>query len=176
MAADLRNVYLTDVLSTFRTYKELGDRALGRIADDDLHAALDPESNSIAIIVTHLAGNLRSRFTDFLTTDGEKPGRNRDAEFEPADRLSREQLNRLWESSWTIALTTLAGLTAADLERSVTIRGETSTVVEALNRLVTHAAYHVGQIVYLAKHFAGPSWTSLSIPRRRRPVRGEGSR
>lgn len=165
--SDTKTVYLTDIVRTFQTYKKLGDGALAQTTDDDLHAQLDAESNSIAIIIKHLAGNLRSRFTAFLTTDLEKPNRNRDAEFEMPERSSRDEIVRWWESSWALALATLEGLQPADLERSVTIRGETFTVVEALNRLVTHAAYHVGQIVFLAKHFAGPNWRSLTIPKRK---------
>ena len=131
--------------------RRTGDGA-GR--DADLHTTIDPESNSVAIIVKHLAGNLRSRFSDFLTTDGEKPDRNRDGEFEMPDRASREEMLRWWESGWTIALTSIGSLTPADLDRTVTIRGESFLVVEQLNRLAAHAAYHVGQIVFLAKHFA----------------------
>jgi hypothetical protein len=156
---------LIDLVRTFRNYKALGDGALSQVSDADLHTLVDRDANSIAIIVKHLAGNLRSRFTDFLTTDGEKPDRDRDAEFEMAERVSRDDINRWWEEGWAIALRSLESLTPADLERTVTIRGEPFLVVEAVNRLATHAAYHVGQIVLLAKHFAGPKWRSLSIPK-----------
>ena len=156
---------LVDLVRTFRNYKALGDRALAQVSDGDLHTLIDGDANSIAVIVKHLAGNLRSRFTDFLTTDGEKPDRDRDAEFEMAERVSRDDINRWWEHGWAIALGSLESLTPADLERTVTIRGEPFLVVEAVNRLAAHAAYHVGQIVLLAKHFAGPEWKSLSIPK-----------
>jgi uncharacterized damage-inducible protein DinB len=138
---------------------------LSQISDADLHALIDSDANSIAIIINHLAGNLRSRFTDFLTSDGEKPDRDRDAEFDSPDGMSRHDLLRRWESGWAIALASVESLTPEDLERTVTIRGEPFLVVEALNRLATHAAYHVGQMVLLAKHFAGPGWKSLSIPK-----------
>ena len=157
--------YLVDLVRTFRNYKALGDGALSQVSDDNLHTLVDRDANSIAVIVKHLAGNLRSRFTDFLTTDGEKPDRDRDAEFEMADRVSRDEISGWWEEGWAIALASIESLTPGDLERTVTIRGEPFHVVEALNRLATHAAYHVGQIVLLAKHFAGPNWKSLSIPK-----------
>jgi hypothetical protein len=157
--------YLIDLVRTFRNYKALGDRALSQVPDADLHTLIDPDANSIAVIVKHLAGNLRSRFADFLTTDGEKPDRDRDAEFETLERAARAAVVGWWEDAWVIALASLASLTPDDLERTVTIRGEPFLVVEALNRLATHTAYHVGQIVLLAKHFAGPGWASLSIPK-----------
>ena len=158
--------YLQDVLRSFRNYKALGDAAIAQIpADGDLHTAIDPDSNSIAVIVKHLSGNLRSRFQDFLTTDGEKPDRNRDGEFEMPERASRADILRWWNEGWTVALTSIEALTPADLDKTVTIRGEAFLVVEALNRLVTHAAYHVGQIVYLARHLAWPHWKSLSLPK-----------
>ena len=175
MAVDFRAVYLTDILRTYRYYKTLGERAMAQVADADLHTMLDSESNSVAIIVKHLAGNLRSRFSDFLTTDGEKPDRNRDGEFEMPDRASREEILRWWESGWVIALTSIGSLAPADLDRTVTIRGESFLVVEQLNRLATHAAYHVGQVVFLAKHFAGPNWTSLTIPKGRSGQVGVGT-
>ena len=147
---------------------------MAQVSDDQLHVRLDPESNSVALIVKHLAGNLRSRFTDFLTTDGEKPNRNRDREFEMADQVSRAEIMTWWESGWAAALGAIDALTPEDLDRPVYIRSERFLVVESLNRLGTHAAYHVGQIVYLAKHFSGPNWTSLSIPKNRSAeARGE---
>ena len=175
MAVDFRAVYLTDILRTYRYYKTLGERAMAQVSDKDLHTTLDSESNSVAIIVKHLAGNLRSRFSDFLTTDGEKPDRNRDGEFEMPDRASREEILRWWESGWAIALTSIGSLAPADLDRTVTIRGESFLVVEQLNRLAAHAAYHVGQVVFLAKHFAGPNWTSLTIPKGRSGQVGVGT-
>ena len=167
MASDFRVTYLRDTLKTYRTYKTMGERALAQVPDADLHTLVDPEANSLAVIIKHMAGNLRSRFTDFLTTDGEKPNRNRDDEFEMPAQLSRDELMRRWEASWSIALSAIEGLKPDDLERTVTIRGEPLLVVEVLDRLLTHAAYHVGQMVFLAKHFAGSKWTSLSIPKRK---------
>jgi hypothetical protein len=178
MASSLASAYLEDIVRTYRTYKSLGERALAQVRSDaDLHHQLDPDSNSIAVIVKHLAGNLRSRFRDFLTTDGEKPDRRRDQEFEVAPDVPRDQIMAWWDEGWAIALASLDSLSPADLERTVFIRGEAFLVVEALNRLAAHAAYHVGQIVYLARHFASPDWTSLSIPRARERGRGrdEGS-
>ena len=156
---------LADLVRTFRNYKTLGDRALSQVSDAGLHTLIDPDANSIAVIVKHLAGNLRSRFSDFLTTDGEKPSRDRDAEFEMPEQVSREVIAGWWEEGWAVALGAVESLTADDLQKTVTIRGEPFLVIEALNRLTTHAAYHVGQIVLLAKHVAGPQWTSLSIPK-----------
>src|SRR5262245_27874117 len=135
MGDDFRAVYLTDILRTYRNYKALGERAMAQVTDADLHATLDSESNSIAIIVKHLAGNLRSRFTDFLTTDGEKPDRNRDGEFEMPARASREEILRWWDGGWAIALASIESLTPADLDRTVTIRSEAFQVVEQLDRL-----------------------------------------
>jgi hypothetical protein len=170
----LHENYLRDIKRTYRNYKTLGERAIGQVSDGDLHTQIDLDANSIALIVKHLAGNLQSRFTDFLTTDGEKPTRNRDGEFEMAERASRDEILRWWESSWAITLAAIDGLAPTDLDRTVYIRGEAFLVVESLNRLATHTAYHVGQIVFLAKHFAGPNWTSLSIPKNRSAdARGE---
>src|SRR5512140_1858314 len=165
ITTDLSAAYLRDIIRTFRQYKALGDRALAQVSEADLHSALDPADNSIAITVKHVAGNLRSRFTDFLTSDGEKPDRNRDDEFEMPERASRDELLRWWESGWAVALASIESLAPEDLERAVTIRGEAFLVVEALNRSATHTAYHVGQIVYLARHFAGARWQTLSIPK-----------
>jgi hypothetical protein len=161
-----RSRWLADIGRTFRNYKALGEAAIAQVpADADLHAQPDPDSNSIALIVKHLAGNLRSRFTDFLTTDGEKPDRNRDDEFEMPEVLSRDQLFERWNGGWAAALASLDALTPDDLGCTVTIRGEAFLVPEALNRAVTHVAYHVGQIVLLAKHLNGPRWKTLSIPK-----------
>ena len=157
--------YLTAVLAEFRRYKQLGEGAMAQVGDEDLFAVLDEEANSIAVIVKHLAGNLRSRWTDFLTTDGEKPDRDRDAEFE-IHGDSRATLLEAWERGWATFLGTLESLTPDDLARSVHIRGEPQTVIRAVDRGVAHACYHVGQVVLLAKHFAGPGWRTLSIPRR----------
>ncbi len=167
MAADFRHTYLRDIITTYRTYKSMGEKSLAQVADADLHRLIDPEANSVAIIVKHMAGNLRSRFTDFLTADGEKPDRNRDGEFEMPERMSREELMRAWDTSWSIALSSIEALAPEDLERTVTIRAEPLLVVQVLDRLATHAAYHVGQMAFLAKHFAGTSWKTLSIPKKR---------
>jgi hypothetical protein len=161
----LAQSYLTDILRTFRYYKQLGDRALAQVSDADLHRGLDGESNSIALVIKHLSGNLRSRFGNFLTSDGEKPDRDRDAEFEMPEQASREQVIGWWDEAWKVTFSELEALKPDDVERTVTIRQEPFQAFEALNRLAAHTAYHVGQIVYLAKHFAGPAWTSLSIPK-----------
>ena len=160
-----REAFLRDFVRRYRSYKELGEKALTQIPDEHLGTEIDPGSNSVAVIVKHVGGNLRSRFTDFLTTDGEKPGRDRDSEFEIPGRVSRAELNRWWEEGWATLLGSVEALRPEDLDRVVTIRGEPHSVVEALSRSITHTAYHVGQIVYLARHFAGPQWTTLSIPK-----------
>jgi hypothetical protein len=157
--------HLADILRTFRNYRTLGEKAIAQVSDEDLHRLLDPESNSIALIVKHVGGNLRSRFRDFLTTDGEKPDRNRDTEFEADGVPPRAQVMQWWNDGWATALGSLEALTPDDLERTITIRSEPFLVVEALNRAAAHVAYHVGQIVFLAKHFKGAAWTSLSIPK-----------
>jgi hypothetical protein len=160
--------WLTDVRVQFERMKRLAEGALAQATDDQLNVVVDAESNSLAVIVKHMAGNLRSRFTDFLTSDGEKPDRDRDGEFEIAGEVTREVMMEHWERSWQILFDALDALTAADLEREVFIRGERHTVVQALNRQMTHHSYHVGQIVFLAKHLASEQWKTLSIPRRRR--------
>lgn len=160
---------LQDVGVQFRRLKKLTEDAIAQVQDDELTAALDEESNSIAVIVKHMAGNLRSRFTDFLTTDGEKPNRNRDGEFEGyGDAAGRAHIVADWESGWRTLFEALDALTPSDLLRDVYIRGERHSVVQALNRQLTHHAYHVGQIVFLAKHFRSAEWKTLSMPRRRR--------
>jgi uncharacterized damage-inducible protein DinB len=169
MAHQFTTSYLTDALSVFRYYKRLGERAIEQCSEEDLFAALDVESNSIAIIVKHIAGNMRSRWTDFLTTDGEKPDRNRDTEFEEPP-TNKADLIAMWERGWNLVFGALEPLTEADLARTVTIRTEPHSVMQAINRQVAHYSYHVGQIVFLAKHFAATetgSWNSLSVPRRR---------
>jgi Protein of unknown function (DUF1572) len=159
--------YLDDVRAQFRKYKKLAEDAVAQVADEDLLRTVDAESNSIAIIMRHMAGNLRSRFTDFLTSDGEKPDRNRDGEFEIAAPLGRAAIIADWESGWSRLFLALDALGPDDLLRDVSVRGERLTVIQALNRQITHHAYHVGQIVFLAKHLRHDTWTSLSIPRRR---------
>jgi len=160
------DAYLNDVLRTYRNYQALGDKAIAQVTDDAaLNAQIDPDSNSIAVIAKHVYGNLRSRFTDFLTTDGEKPDRDRDGEFEAPEGVSREQVLTWWRDGFAIVLRALEPLTPADLERTVYIRNEAFLVVEAINRSVTHTAYHTGQIVYVARHLASGRWKSLSIPK-----------
>jgi hypothetical protein len=163
--ASVGAAYLKDVLRQYRMYKGYVDKALPRVPDADLHTELDANSNSIAVIVKHVAGNLRSRFRDFLTADGEKPDRHRDSEFEMPDRASRAEILKWWEEAWAIVFGSIEALAPEDLGRTITIRGEGYLVIEALNRSVAHTASHVGQIVYLSRHFAGDNWTSLTIPR-----------
>jgi hypothetical protein len=157
--------YLKDVVRQYKLYKGYVDTALPRVPDANLQTELDANSNSIAVIIKHVAGNLRSRFRDFLTADGEKPDRHRDTEFEMPDRTSREEILKWWEEAWAILFGSIEALTPEDLGRTITIRGEGYLVIEALNRSIAHTASHVGQIVYLARHFAGDAWTSLTIPK-----------
>ena len=166
MAADLPAQVIADTAATLRKYKALAEGALAQVDDDALHRTLDEESNSLAVIVRHMAGNMRSRSTDFLTTDGEKPDRNRDGEFEPRP-LSRAELLAEWEGGWRIVLDAVEGLRPADLLRTVRIRGEPMTASAAITRQLAHYSYHVGQIVYLARHLRRGPWRSLSIPRAR---------
>lgn len=158
--------YIEDALAVFTQYKLLGERAMAQVSDAQLFASLDEESNSIAIIVKHITGNMRSRWTDFLTTDGEKPDRNRDSEFvdPPA---TREALMREWEDGWARVFGAIEPLTDADLGRTVTIRGEVHSVMQAINRQLSHYPMHVGQIILLAKHYAGDQWQTLSVARNR---------
>lgn len=158
--------YLADAERRFREAKEQADGALAQVPHERWHERLDPESNSLVTLLLHVAGNQISRWTDFLSSDGEKPDRNRDAEFEDAS-LTREQLLARWERGWATLFAALAGLTEADLTRVVTIRAEPHTVVSAINRQIAHYSLHVGQMLFLAKHLAGPAWRSQSIPRRR---------
>ncbi|MFN8178288.1 MAG: DUF1572 family protein [bacterium] len=157
--------YRQDVLREFRRTRELADKAMAQVSDGDFFAAPDPQANSIAIVVKHVAGNLRSRWTDFLTTDGEKPDRNRDGEFAIGPEDGREALMKRWDRGWAILFATLEGLRDVDLDATVVIRGEPHTVVQAIHRQLTHYAYHAGQIVLLARQFAGDSWKTLSVPR-----------
>ncbi len=156
---------LEDTVIQLRKMKAQAEGAIAQIRDADMFATLDPESNSIAIIMKHLAGNMRSRWTDFLASDGEKPDRNRDSEFETDAKDTRDRVRASWEEGWHLTLGTIGSLKPEDLGRTVTIRGEPHLVLEAVNRQLTHYAAHVGQIVLLAKHYAGPNWKSLSIPR-----------
>ncbi len=164
MALEFTTSYLKDAHAVFRQYKRLGERAMEQVTDEQLFVAIDAEANSIAIIVKHMVGNMRSRWTNFLTTDGEKPDRNRDSEFVDPPQ-TREALLAVWENGWACVFAALEPLAEADLGRTVTIRGEAHSVMQAVNRQLAHYPHHVGQIVLLAKHFAGDRWQSLSIPR-----------
>ena len=180
MALKFTTSYVEDSLAIFRQCKALADRAMAQVTDTQLFLTLDEEANSIAIVAQHMAGNMLSRWTDFLTSDGEKPSRNRDSEFiDPPD--TRAGLLAMWESGWACLFTALEPLTDADLGRTVLIRGEAHSVMQAINRQIAHYAQHVGQIVLLAKHYAGGKWQSLSVPRNksaefnRRVAAGEAS-
>lgn len=158
--------YLDSAKAEFVKLKALGDKAFTQLDIGDFHYKPDAESNSIALIIQHLSGNMISRWTDFLTTDGEKPTRNRDQEFEEKDQ-DKETLLRSWEAGWKVLTDTLASLGADDMLREVTIRGEKHSVIQAINRQLTHYGYHIGQIVYLAKHIKSSDWKTLSIARNR---------
>ena len=166
MALQFTTSHLEDSLSLFRYYKKLGEDAMAQVADAELTVTLDSEMNSIALIVKHMAGNMRSRWTDFLTSDGEKATRNRDGEFvdPPA---TREALLREWEHGWVCVFSAIEPLTDSDLGRTVTIRGEAHSVMQAINRQLSHYPMHVGQIILLAKHYAGARWQTLSVARNR---------
>jgi hypothetical protein len=158
--------YLSDVIGSFRNYKKLAERAIEQVSDEEFFTAIDDEANSIAVVVKHIAGNLRSRWTDFLTSDGEKPDRNRDAEFELIDD-TRESLMQFWDDGWQVLFGALEPLSPEDFSKTITIRGEPHSVVEAINRQLTHYSYHIGQIVLLAKHFRSSEWKTLSVPKNR---------
>ena len=168
MAHQLTTSHLKDSIDLFRYYKRLTERAIEQCPDEGLFTVIDNESNSIAIIVKHMAGNMRSRWTDFLTSDGEKPDRQRDTEFEEPPK-TRAELLALWEQGWKILFDALEPLTDADLARTVTIRTEPHSVTQAINRQIAHYSYHLGQITFLAKHFAAKSghWTAITVPRKK---------
>ena len=180
MAHEFTTSYLKDSLSLFHAYKKMGEAAMAQVSDEQLFAVLDPEMNSIAIIVKHIAGNMRSRWTDFLSSDGEKPNRNRDSEFEAAPK-TRAEVMRLWDEGWKLVFNALEPLNDADMGRTVVIRGEAHSVMQAINRQIGHYACHIGQIVFLAKHLQSSNWKTLSVPRRkseefnRRVTAGEAS-
>lgn len=157
--------YLGDVNKRFHDLKRLGDNALAQVSDSDFFRVLDPESNSIAIILKHVAGNMKSRWSDLFVSDGEKSDRDRDAEFVTADDDDRASIVASWESGWALLFSVVGHLEEDQLMDTVTVRGEPHLVVEAINRQLTHYAYHVGQLVFLAKHFASVRWESLSVPR-----------
>jgi hypothetical protein len=181
MAHKFTTSYLQDSIALFCSYKKMGEGALEQVSDEQLFAALDPEMNSIAVIVKHMAGNMRSRWTDFLSSDGEKPGRNRDGEFETPPQ-TRAEVIQLWAEGWKCVFAALEPLSDADMNRSVAIRGEAHSVMQAINRQIAHYACHVGQIVFLAKHLQHAKWQSLSVPRgksaefNRKVTAGEASR
>ena len=162
---DLASHYLEEIKRQFRGHKRMAEAAIAQLEDAELFTIIDPESNSVALLIKHIAGNARSRFTDFLTTDGEKPNRFRDQEFEVSATTTREEVMRWWEEGWSRVLSTLDSLTPEDISRTVTIRGEPHTVLQALNRALGHFAQHIGQIVFLAKHLRSKEWKTLSIPR-----------
>src|SRR5262252_2226187 len=159
--------FLEDALRTFRDYKKLAERAFAQIEETDFFRAIDEESNSIAFNMKHMAGNMISRWTDFLTTDGEKPERNRDLEFVMLPETTKTEMIAYWEKGWQRTFDAIEPLRPEDLMLTITIRGQDHTVVQAINRQIAHYAYHVGQIVYLAKHFKSDEWQSLSVPKNR---------
>lgn len=157
--------FLRDALFTFRSYKKRAEKAFAQLQPEQWFVQIDPEANSIAIIVKHMAGNMRSRWTDFLTSDGEKPNRNRDSEFLLDESTTPEQVQQWWEDGWLLVFAAVEPLTVQDLEKKITIRGQEYSVLEAISRQMTHYAEHIGQIILLAKHFRGAEWKSLSIPK-----------
>jgi Protein of unknown function (DUF1572) len=166
MAHEFTTDYVKDSIAIFRQHKRFADRAIEQVTDEQLYRALDPESNSIAVIMKHIAGNMRSRWTDFLTTDGEKPDRNRDTEFEEPPK-TRAELLAMWEDGWRRLFAALEPLGNADLERKVLIRTEPHSVMQAINRQMAHYSQHIGQIILLAKHFAGADWKTLTVPKKK---------
>lgn len=160
----LENVFIEVIRKRFLVYKELGEKAIEQLDDGQIHYRKNGSDNSVCIIARHLHGNMLSRFTDFMGSDGEKSWRNRDTEFQESKEIDKSELFRLWEEGWKVLLTTLGTLTDADLHRLVRIRGELHLVMDALLRQVAHYAYHVGQMVYIAKNIKGKAWRSLSIP------------
>ncbi len=161
----ITQLYLDDIRASFRAYKKLAEKALAQIKDEEYFVTLDEESNSVAVIMKHMAGNMISRWTDFLTSDGEKPDRNRDQEFVIAEGTTKDEVFTYWEQGWNCLLNTVESLQPADLDKKIFIRGKAHSVVQAINRQMTHYAYHIGQIVYLAKHIRSSEWKSLSVPR-----------
>ncbi|MGH9617092.1 MAG: DUF1572 domain-containing protein [Acidobacteriaceae bacterium] len=164
MGLQFTTSYLQDSIDLLRYYKKLADRAIARVTDEQLYKLLDEDANSIAIVMKHMTGNMKSRWTDFLLSDGEKPWRNRDSEFEQPP-ATRNALLQMWEQGWACVFEALQPLTDADLGRTVTIRGEAHSVMQAINRQIAHYSYHCGQIVFLAKHFQHAQWKSLSVPK-----------
>lgn len=163
--ADIATQYLEEAGRQMRGHKRMGEAAMAQLRDEDFFVTIDPESNSIAILVKHLAGNMRSRFTDFLTSDGEKPGRFRDREFEITSGTTRSDVMKWWDEGWNCVTGAIAALKPEDVMRTVTIRGEPHTALQAINRQIAHYAQHIGQMVFLAKHLRSNEWKTLSIPR-----------
>ena len=163
--SDIGALYIDEAFRSLRGHKRLADDSIAQLSDEQFFAVLDAESNSVAVIVKHMAGNMRSRFTDFLTTDGEKPDRNRDQEFIVAADATRAEILAVWEQGWHLVFEALNAISPEDLERTITIRGEPHTVLQAINRQAAHSAYHVGQIAFLAKHWKGAEWKTLSVPK-----------
>ena len=157
--------YFDDALSAFRAYKKLAEKAIAQMQDEEFFVTLDEEANSVAVIMKHMAGNMISRWTDFLISDGEKPNRNRDMEFVIESETTKDDVLAYWERGWACVFEALEPLRPEDFEKTVMIRGEEHTIVQAINRQLMHYAYHIGQIVFLAKHFRSAEWKSLSIPR-----------
>jgi hypothetical protein len=157
--------YIADSIAIFHQYKRSAEKAMEQVSDEDFFRLIDPESNSIAIIVKHIAGNMRSRWTDFLTTDGEKPDRQRDTEFEMVPNATRVEIMQLWENGWKLVFDALTPLDEKDLTRKIFIRGEPHSVMQAVNRQVAHYANHIGQIILLAKHFKGKEFQTVSVPK-----------
>ena len=167
MNESLATHYLEDSIASLRAYKKLAEKALDQLNEDEFFITLDEEGNSVAVIMKHIAGNMFSRWTDFLTTDGEKPSRNRDMEFVIDPKTGKDAVLDYWNSGWQCVFSALEPLRAEDLGKKVLIRGEEHTVIQAINRQLMHYANHIGQIVFLAKHFRSADWKSLSIPRNR---------
>lgn len=165
MSFDCNTAYLEEARRCFRGYKRMGEGAMAQLSDDEIFRLIDAEANSVALIVKHMAGNMRSRWTDFLTSDGEKPDRNRDTEFEMNPGTTRADVMAWWETGWKCVFDAVDPLQPEDMGRTITIRGEAHSVVQAINRQIAHYSYHIGQIVLLAKHFKSASWKSLSIPK-----------
>jgi hypothetical protein len=165
MNANLSAHYLEEARRQMRGQKRMGEAAMAQLHDDDFLVTLDPESNSIAILVKHLAGNMRSRFTDFLSSDGEKPDRFRDREFEVTGATTRAEIMKWWEEGWAFVFGSIEALQSEDVMRTLTIRNEPHTVLQAINRQIAHYAGHVAQIVFLAKHHRSSEWKTLTIPR-----------
>ena len=162
---DLASHYVDEARRQLRGHKRMAESAMAQIGDQDFFVTLDPESNSVAILVKHLAGNMRSRFTDFLTTDGEKPDRFRDREFELGSGTTRAEVMKWWEEGWNCVFAAIDSLRPEDVIRTVTVRDQPHTVLQAINRQIAHYAQHIGQIVFLCKHLRSGEWKTLSIPR-----------